>query len=146
MVTYINEFRSYIVGEIDLEAINEIKITPNKYSPAFPNSFNGKCIIEVYGNEGENIPHFHITSIDKKFSCCVQLFDNRFFTHGKHTSILHKKDWEVLDSWLRLSNSKNLDNTNWEYAKFIWTRLYKRDEFKDKEQPDYTMIKPYKEK
>lgn len=148
MVTYINRSISYMIGELDFDIllINEVNIDKNKYFPTFPNSFKGKCYIEIYGFEGENIPHFHITSVDGKFSCCIQLFDNRFFTHGKHLDTLHKKDWEKLDSWLRLKNHINNDLTNWEYAKSIWMDLYNTEKYKSKIQPDYTTIESYKEK
>lgn len=152
MITYIDYNRLYRIGEIEdlslgfVYSLSETNITDKKYFPVFPNSFRGKCTIEVYGNEGSNIPHFHITSIDRKFSCCIQLFDNRFFTHGTHKDILHKKDWEILDAWLRTENKRNSDNSNWKEAKEIWQYLYSDYRFNDYEQPDYTTIKLYKEK
>ena len=43
------------------------------------------------------MPHFHIISNDKSFECCICIFDNRFFNHGKHQGILTRKDWKILD-------------------------------------------------
>lgn len=147
MVTYINEFRSYLIGEIELPtSINEARVDDNYHSPIFPRSFKGKCKIEIFSREGENIPHFHITAINNKFSCCVQLFDNRFFVHGKHRDTLSKSDWKLLDLWLRDPNFKNISISNWNRAVELWSGAY-RDvslKFDTENQPDYTTIKPYK--
>lgn len=151
MIFYLPQ--SYEVGTIDfLELIYEQNIDSPKLFPTFKNSFKGKCVIEVYGREGNSIPHFHITSTDNLFSCCICLFENKFFVHGKHRDTLNKKDWKVLDTWLRQTNSKDNTKTNWEYAKFIWIQQnsdnyrLNRKTINDYEQPDYTIIKPYKEK
>ena len=154
MITIINEnlrIERRIIGTIDfMEIITEQKVEDNKLFPVFKNSFKGKCVIEVYGKEGSNMPHFHITSVDKKFSCCICIFDNRFFNHGKHKGLLHKKDWKILDEWMRQKNSKYPNITNWEYTKQIWEdyndKTYKNNdvELDYDNQPDYTTIKSYK--
>ena len=140
--------RTYKVGEIyfSTDYLNEVNIGDKKAFPNFKNSFNGKCTIEVFGDEGEYIPHFHIKSIDRKFSCCIYIFDNRFFEHGKNNDTLNKKDWKILDTWLRNINTKYQDKTNWETIVMIWDSIYYTDySNKDTPQPDYTTIKPYKE-
>ncbi len=145
--------QTYEIGTIDfIEMISEQNITNPKFFPVFKNSFKGKCTIEVYSREGNSIPHFHITSTDGLFSCCICLFDNRFFNHGKHRDILAKKDWKILDDWMRKPNEKDNTKSNWEYAKYLWIQQngydYKlnKESIDDTSQPDYTEIKPYKEK
>ena len=143
--------RHYEIGTINfMEIFLEQNIDSVKYFPVFKNSFKGKCIIEIYGDEGSFMPHFHITSNDGKFSCCVCLFDNMFFNHGTHQSILHKKDWKVLDEWMRKPNHKDPNITNWQFAKQLWIYHngsdYKnnKDFVDDATQPDYATIKSYK--
>ena len=147
-VYYLELRRIYIIGEIDFSTnyLNEINIGDNKTSPTFPNSFNGKCKVEVYNDEGKYIPHFHITFIDKKLSCCIYIFENRFFTHGIHKDILNKKDWKTLDAWLRAKHNRYPYYTNWEYIVYTWNMIYNlSNDPKQLSQPDYTTIKPYKE-
>ena len=147
------EIKRRIIGTIEFgENLSEQVIGNKKNIPIFKNSFKGKCVIEIYGYEGNSMPHFHITSVDKKFSCCICIFDNRFFTHGKHKDVLARKDWKVLDEWMRKDNDDNKDETNWERIVEVWNMSngtnYKNNdiELDYDNQPDYTTIKPYKEK
>lgn len=155
MITIINEnlkVERKIIGEIDFSEnlLNEVNVEDKNKFPQFKKSFSGKCTIEVYGSEGENVPHFHIEAADKSFSCCICIFDNRFFTHGKHKDILARKDWKTLDEWLRSRNSKYENNTkiknNWDAIVFMWNQLNGDTNSKMIEQPDYTIIKLYKER
>ncbi len=142
-----------VIGEIDFgEVLNETNVEKKELFPKFKKSFSGKCTIEVYGREGEHVPHFHIISDDKSFECCICIFENRFFTHGKHKDVLARKDWKTLDDWMRKENIlkkfKNVD-TNWDSVVAIWKGLNDDNNSIDAdtvEQPDYTTIKPYKEK
>ena len=114
----------------------------------------GKVAINVYGGEGP-VPHFHIEG--KDFSCCVCIFDNRYFDHGIHQDILNTKQLKELDSFMRDKSSLNEKLTNWEAAKFIWeaANIENNDdismvlrynvEYKNKtKQPDYTKLDGYK--
>ena len=114
----------------------------------------GKVAINVYCGEGP-VPHFHIEG--KDFSCCVCIFDNRYFDHGIHQDTLNTKQLKELDSFMRDKSSLNEKLTNWEAAKFIWEAAniensdddsmvfrYKL-EYKNKtKQPDYTKIDGYR--
>ena len=114
----------------------------------------GKVAINVYSGEGP-VPHFHIEG--KDFSCCVCIFDNRYFDHGIHQDTLNTKQLKELDSFMRDKSSLNEKLTNWEAAKFIWEAaniennddismvLRYKLEYKNKtKQPDYTKLDGYK--
>lgn len=154
MITIINEnsmIERRIIGTIDFgeDLINEVNVEEKNRFPQFKKSFSGKCTIEVYGKEGEHMPHFHIIATDKSFECCICIFDNRFFNHGKHQDILARKDWKVLDDWMRKDNNKYMKNggNNWESIVKVWKLLNDSNNKIDSDktiQPDYTTIKPYK--
>lgn len=114
----------------------------------------GKVAIIVYSDEGP-VPHFHIEGND--FSCCVCIFDNRYFDHGIHQDILNRKQLKELDSFMREISKNDPYHTNWELCKLLWEvnnisdnsnigvalrykLLYKH---KNK-QPDYTKIDGYR--
>lgn len=142
--------KTYVIGTINFdENLNEVTIGDSKSSLRFKNSFKGPCSVEIYDGEGINIPHFHIVSSDKKFNCCICIFDNRFFNHGKHQSILARKDWKILDEWMRKPNKNDRTVTNWDKMVDEWKHLYDpkgKLNLDYDNQPDYTTIKPYKEK
>lgn len=136
--------RFYRIGTIFLtNTLDESKISSE--SPNFK-SINGKCFVDVYSKEGDYIPHFHITSADKKFSCCIELFRNRFFQHGKHKDVLIKKDWKVLDKWMRSANLGHKNFSNWDIARSMWD-TFNGKKYKDnnniidfENQPDYSKM------
>lgn len=72
--------------------------------------------IYVYNNEGENIPHFHISKIDKS-DCCLKIMSAEWFTHGKNKSILSKKELKLLYEWLNMDNKKEWKNIIIEWNK-----------------------------
>ena len=141
----------YTIGSIDdfvTNEIEEVTISTNEISKV------GVVKISVYGGEGP-VPHFHIEG--KDFSCCVCIFDNRYFDHGIHQDILNTKQLKELDRFMRDKSSINEKLTNWEAAKFIWEAaniennddismvLRYKLEYKNKtKQPDYTKIDGYK--
>ena len=154
MINIINEnsrIERRIIGTIDFgeNLLNEVNVEDKNKFPRFKKSFSGKCTIEVYGSEGEYMPHFHIISNDKSFECCICIFDNRFFNHGKHQGILARKDWKILDEWMSKDNSRFKDKynvkSNWDAIVSMWKQLNGENiNIKTIEQPDYTTIKPYK--
>lgn len=136
------------IGKIDFmdfveeaaESIVNIKGKKKKFS---------KCIVYIGDNEG-NIPHFHVSSEDyKEFLCCIYIYDNRYFTHGKHKDEFengHQR--KILDKWLR-QQSKYADNySNWQYLKLMWNQynpIHAVPDTIDRQyQPNYTYIKSYK--
>lgn len=144
MIYYIN---GGTIGTIELNfnILNEERTVGKN---EFPKSVKKECTILVNGIEGDHIPHLHIEGED--FSCCIQLFDNRFFTHGIHKDKLHKSDWKIFDKWMRQPNKKYRDKSNWEIAVKFWNDangkgyLNNKVPLKIDEQPDYTTILPYK--
>ena len=114
----------------------------------------GKVAINVYSGEGP-VPHFHIEG--KDFSCCVCIFDNRYFDHGIHQDILNTKQLKELDSFMRETSKNDPYRTNWELCKLFWEVnnvsnnsnigivLRYKLEYKNKtKQPDYTKLDGYK--
>ena len=59
--------------------------------------------IYVYSNEGENIPHFHISKIDKT-DCCLKILKPEWFIHGKNNGTISKKELKLLYEWLNKDN------------------------------------------
>lgn len=130
------------IGKINFNEISlkEDKVEKESKYPNFPKI--GEMVVEVYNLEGNNIPHFHINGQGK--SICIQIYDNRYFKHGKHKdTFTNSKQEKYLDSWLRQRNSKyNNGKSNWEIIRDMWESFTK---FRlDIPQPDYTTIKPYK--
>lgn len=70
------------IGKINFNEISlkEDKVEKESKYPNFPKI--GEMVVEVYNLEGNNIPHFHINGQGK--SICIQIYDNRYFKHGKH--------------------------------------------------------------
>ena len=114
----------------------------------------GKVAINVYAGEGP-VPHFHIEGND--FSCCVCIFDNRYFDHGTHQDTLNRKQLKELDSFMREISKNDPYRTNWELCKLLWEVNNVSDnsnigivlrynlEYKHKtKQPDYTKLNGYK--
>lgn len=80
---------------------------------------------EVYvrTNDAGFIPHVHIFDVGtngRKFDCCVQLETNKYFSHGKHTSVMNEKlckDFaEFMEQPCRNPKYKN----NYELAVDMW--------------------------
>lgn len=83
----------------------------------FKGRYIGECKVQVYGNEGQ-IPHFHIESLDKKFDCCVRIYEPYFFQHGTHQDLLNGYQCKQLDKWLK--NIEKFSNTNWQNIVLTW--------------------------
>lgn len=75
--------------------------------------------IEVYTNEGDNVPHFHIEN-GQGFSCCPKLYSAEYFDHGWHTDMLNKKQSKFIDRLLRKSFGK--DRTVWQECVRVWCK------------------------
>jgi len=104
--------------------------------------------ILIYVGEGP-IPHFHMVSKDKSFDCCVCIFDNYYFNHGTHQSVLNTTQRKKLNEFLSSLNQESLSMTFWESIRFVWIINNKytdgrRDHY-PLNQPDYTEIRPFSE-
>ena len=121
----------------------------------------GNCKVEVYPNEGYDIPHFHITSISKgnkkeNIDCCVMINKASFFEHDVHRSKLTSKQCKELDEWLKKKcekqkknelsdNDKNNGETRWERIQNLW-EASKGNKYHIDKKPDYTKMSSYSSK
>lgn len=135
-----------ILGIISFDdAVNEASLGETSFTVI------GNCVIKIDSGEGQ-IPHFHIFGLDTKFLCCVCIYENMYFSHGKYTDTFPgNKQCKQLDKWL---NKKATlydagDRTNWEFIRDTWEDSNPNCLFpesrKIKFQPDYTTIRKYKE-
>lgn len=103
----------------------------------------GPVSIDVYSNEGDNIPHFHITSKNfKNGDCCVKLSVADFFKHSNHKTILSKAQMKQIDKWLRERNKDNPNITNYKACCISWNKN-KSNNIKineDNPQPNYYIL------
>lgn len=104
--------------------------------------------IKVYGGEGP-IPHFHMVTKDKSFDCCICIFDNYYFCHGGHQSVLNGVQRKSLNEFLSSPNHKSPYITNWQYIRDIWIANNEDTDGRHGDyplnQPDYTEIRPFSE-
>ena len=109
---------SIIIGTIIFdEVINENEIKSR--SGRFNSKGIGECIIEVYPNEGQ-IPHFHLSNVNRTFNCCIRIYENKYFKHGNYTDILNSKQCRQLNNYLKEICEKDNNKTIWEYIIFVW--------------------------
>ena len=86
----------------------------------FDNDAGSKPIlvdILLYVGEGP-IPHFHMVSKDKSFDYCICIFDNYYFSHGTHQSVLDPVQRISLNDFLDLPNHDSPYATNWQCIRF----------------------------
>lgn len=111
----------------------------------------GLCYIYVYNNEGDNIPHFHLQSKDKKgpkykLDCAIKINENRYFDHGIHKDTLNSKQIKELKAKLEKINPET-ENTYWkDIQNAFYNNFPNCTEKRVDEMPDYSNIKLYKEK
>lgn len=130
-----------LVGTIDLGSVFQEGSTGRL-------SFNsiGECSVYVYSDEGP-VPHFHIISKNKKFHCCVCIYEPLYFNHGYKTDTLNANQRKLLNNWLKEKHYK-APMTNWEVIDLLWdsnneeNKKYKIQ--KTSTQPDYTNMENYK--
>ena len=103
----------------------------------------GFCEVFVVDNEGQ-IPHFHIKSTSVKWECCIELYRNRYFSHGSKIGKLNSKQYKILDNWLRSKSTLTNSNgqTNWEILCLFWEAQNnpKTNVPSNPKMPDYSMI------
>lgn len=129
-----------IGNEFDLESyLNEVTIVSDNLPKI------GKIKIHVYENEG-TIPHFHIDSIDGKFKCCICIYDNKYFDHGKYQDKLTNNQAKALDQLLRSKLTiRNITQSIWDHIAFAWdiansNNPYNKQYENYTKQPNYSDI------
>jgi hypothetical protein len=104
--------------------------------------------ILLYVGEGP-IPHFHMVSKDKSFDCCICIFDNYYFSHGMHQSVLNTTQRKSLNEFLSSPNPEFPSATIWETIRYEWIVNNKYTDGRNGDyptsQPDYTNIRPFSE-
>lgn len=127
-----------IIGdEFDLESyVNEVTIVSDNLSKI------GKIKIRVYENEG-TIPHFHIDSLNDKFHCCICIYDNKYFDHGKYQDKLTNNQAKALDQLLRTKLTiRNVTQSVWDHIALAW-ELANGDNPYNKQYENYTKQSNY---
>lgn len=81
--------------------------------------------IVVGENEGHNIPHFHMFSVQDGKYISIKLDKSEYFIHGKYTYTLNSKEKKLLVDWLNSSKItkviKNFEpKNNWENLVSTW--------------------------
>lgn len=129
------------VCEIDLSETEEVLINEKTAIKSVDlKGAAGACQIDVFTNEGDYLPHFHITN-KKGLDCCVRIDTAEFFAHGNHKDTLNSKSMKVLDQKLREKCEKSESGqTNWEYIRDLYFGNERKVE-KPEKQPDYTKTK-----
>ncbi|MBR6289434.1 MAG: hypothetical protein IKR19_08865 [Acholeplasmatales bacterium] len=121
---YIDEsYNKVLIGTFpwpEDEALNEDLISSGNLPGHIDGGNNVK--IEIYTNEGENVPHFHIEG--KKFSCCVRLYSCGYFPHGTHTDILNNVQARYINKIMQQKYTKIGEKTitNWQQCDIVWNR------------------------
>ena len=86
----------------------------------------GKCIVVVFIDEKDTIPHFHIYNKDLSFNSCIKIYENEYYFHNnKYISILKRRYCKQLDNFLRSKyyGADYFDRTKltmWEHIKTVW--------------------------
>lgn len=122
-------------------SINESTVASVKLRPIYVD-------IRVYAGEGP-VPHFHLVTKDRSFDCCICIFDNYYFNHGTHQSVLNSTQRKALNEFLSSINNESLHMTIWESIRYEWIVNNKYTDGRNgdypKNQPDYTEIRPFSE-
>jgi hypothetical protein len=137
-----------VIGTIDFnDTINEQQIQANtRFNP----KSIGECTIEVYSGEG-SIPHFHIYSKDKKFSSCIRIYENFYFSHGgKYRDTFNSKQCRELNNYLKRDYPKGpVKMTVWEAIVFSWNFINPECLYPEKKkinkQPHYENLSMFKD-
>ena len=100
----------------------------------------GKCILEIRTREGNNVPHFHIIGVSKKFYCAVCLNKAKYFKHGKWVDELNNEQKEKLQSILLEKEEDGM--TKWESMVDHWNNSHfdAKDKVDKDNMPDYTEL------
>lgn len=133
-----------IVTSINLPSIYlEEEITRYKSGGKSGNTL----ILDVRGNEGDRVPHFHFYTNDHKIDGCVSIYNAEYFPHRNHKSKLTNKETKILNYILSQRESPD-DKTYWEKIKEYWNHAKNNKKVFSliNKQPDYSKLnKPVSE-
>lgn len=142
------DYKCLFKENLILNNLNEAKTITNSSKNAL--KLGTQVSIEVRDNEGSYEPHFHVSNNEhgnKRIDTCVKIYDNRFFSHGKHILEFNSSYFKDLDNWLSKKYYKlinGIEMTNWEVIEYTWRIAYGLHPTATSIKPDYTTIKPTK--
>ena len=93
-------------------------------------------------DDGLDLPVFHIIPDDEYIDICICLFEPRYYQYN-HKVYKYAIDTKELDKFLRHSNDKYCNKTNWEWLVDRYQSTYSDKSLKKyniKEQPNYTRL------
>lgn len=90
----------------------------------------GKCKVEVFDGNEENIPYFHIYNEDNSFHTCVCIYSNEYYNYNnKCKNRLSQEQCIQLNEWMKSIESKfPYQSTNWFMCAFAWEVIVDRQE------------------
>ncbi len=118
---FINEYPDFPIGTFNSDGDDEKQ--------------SGTCVIEVYPNEGEHIPHMHIHNADKKFNVCVRLDKPEYFKHGPYQDEFNSKQKKEFNKIMHTITYYDPERTYWQSACASWNKHYEKDKI------DFLIIK-----
>jgi len=132
---------NYFIYEEIIDFDEELLEEDVKETESLPNI--GKCIISLHNKEGDNISHFHVDSVDKKFHSAVKLDACDYFLHKPyHVMFRNKKQTKVLQDVL--FNKKDKDNKIlWKKMVDFWNSAHDEKfhvNLKKEDIPDYRLL------
>ncbi len=106
----------------------------------------GECKIEIWQDETNDIPHFHLSSLNNKFETCICIYSIHYLSHkDNHNDILTNDQCETLNKYLK-TESKVMKFTVWDAIRTMWEICNPGSIFSDNEksnkQPNYDKL-PY---
>lgn len=144
MIDIIKESNEIYIGTINLPYPDNLQATNKNNKLNMPKY--RECVIYVYGDEGSNIPHFHLfektSPKDPKTSCAIMIDDNRYFYHNSYRGNLNNKQCRILNAWMnQFYPGENVNN--WTRIKDAWNNGANANRLVTCAQPSYNHIKPY---
>lgn len=138
----------FILKEIDLEDSDYFSLEEAMHVNLGSDNKAGICFIKIKGSEGP-IPHFHIESkSNKKFYCCIKLYEADYFHHITGEVDLTPDQKKILNNnisvqdWKDLCTTWNSLNVN-ESSKLVQFENYikvNKIDLSKATKPDYSLI------
>ncbi len=87
--------------------------------------FGKRNELEIYirTDDAGYIPHFHIRDTatqGKKFDACIELAENKYFSHGSHTDTLNARQRKWLAEFMEGKCQNPKWENNYEFAIDMW--------------------------